>query len=1278
MEEHEEDGVRTKRRRVSEGEMRNLVNTTVMSQENGIEDAMAQATGYSLRTRRKSELRDEIPMSNGDRSATNRGSSSRRRPIINRAKSADASTRVTNSNYRPSRPARGAQTSVKRRSPPKDFTDLPQRPRRLASGHVSYREPSSGFDDDDEDTVEVSRGGATRDLMEAEAGEGMAVRRSSRNAKMNPPGPTTPERVAAVSQNLFTPGSKMRTTRNSQSTLAASEVVMDASLSQNYHSEHDGDDEHEADQEPLTPIARRTRQSERQSELQLMPGEGSAGRSKRQRDADDDQYTDQASAERPNKLLRSSRRSGGAYARGSDTLPESPNTRNLRKRKADIDYDDHRFFKALEDLSDGPAYNGKGKESRLSEHFGAPSRSVPRAPYGATGGRRSKGYESDDEEVYPLISHSRAAALLCDLPKDLREEVEEKLRTHVENKDFADVDPLVIPKVDFSAIGGHESHIMELHEMIRIPLLYPELLDGRIDPPKGVLFYGPPGNGKTMMARAIAASCSTAERPVQFFMRKGADVLSKWVGESERQLRLLFEQAKAAQPSIIFFDEIDGLAPVRSSKQDQIHSSIVTTLLALMDGLEDRGQVIVIGATNRPDSVDPALLRPGRFDRMLEFRPPDEVARKTIIDVATKGWSIDEQLKSRVAKETRGHNGAQVKFICTEAYFHSIRRTYPQIYGNEHKLLVDPGSIKVIDEDFNAAMRKTVTHSTVEYGIPLPAHLLPLLSSSMAQIDHFVDRVQGFMRRRAGGQSRKEQCEPRLLVAGPPRMGQMQLGKALVNRLVESGFHVETLQSVSNGDGLEETIPEVAIRRTILRLNHAKLAALYIPDISAWLASYPDGLTSLENALRGEAYKTVLVIATCEGEVGREVETFIKGEEGNIDWRLGYRRVVRCDEPDEEKRRIFLADLIRSVEKPHPPRRAAAIRELPRAPLPPPREFTDAERRAINARCDRLQLDLTQRLRSFHKALTRNGQRFKPFAVPVDPEQFPEYYEVIRNPIDLSMMQNGINEHRYQTPEEWLDDIHLLVQNATEFNGRRSDIANKAFELRDEATQYVDSLSSTIRLNFLLASLWRQHEAKLSAPEKSTGIVDGNLAGASDRPMTRAERAARRMALKSAAMSSSEQVIPDNVVMEEEGYNGGPSKNAEDAQTPAQGDSSHSDHSEASTAVPNGLLVADSTMGSMLEDVEGGQGTAEVEVPDLRPASEDGKNAIEVIAVEPATLMAFTRRLIDATAGMSVRDLDVVLGVLMDIVEEVKEECDRTKVIEALSRELEIIQNGGA
>lgn len=248
-------------------------------------------------------------------------------------------------------------------------------------------------------------------------------------------------------------------------------------------------------------------------------------------------------------------------------------------------------------------------------------------------------------------------------------------RLNVKSKAAAltDSDPLGVDQnINFDSVGGLEDHINQLKDMVMLPLMYPELFAKfGTTPPRGVLFHGPPGTGKTLLARALAADCSSPDgQKVTFFMRKGADVMSKWVGEAERQLRMLFEEAKKNQPSIIFFDEIDGLAPVRSSKQEQIHASIVATLLALMDGMDGRGQIIVIGATNRPDSVDPALRRPGRFDREFYFPLPGKEARRSIIDIHTRKWDppLTAKFKDSLADFTKGYGGADLR-VCSLVVF---------------------------------------------------------------------------------------------------------------------------------------------------------------------------------------------------------------------------------------------------------------------------------------------------------------------------------------------------------------------------------------------------------------------------------------------------------------------------------------------------------------------------------------------------------------------------------------------------------------------------------
>lgn len=385
-------------------------------------------------------------------------------------------------------------------------------------------------------------------------------------------------------------------------------------------------------------------------------------------------------------------------------------------------------------------------------------------------------------------------------------------------KALADADPLGVDQnVDFSQIGGLDGHIDQLKEMVQMPLLYPELfLKFHVTPPRGVLFHGPPGTGKTLLARALAASIGSGGRKITFYMRKGADALSKWVGEAERQLRLLFEEARKTQPSIIFFDEIDGLAPVRSSKQEQIHASIVSTLLALMDGMDGRGQVIVIGATNRPDNIDPALRRPGRFDREFYFALPDLEARKSILNIHTRDWGIDDSFKNSLAHVTKGYGGADLRALCTEAALNAIQRTYPQIYSSNDKLLVDADKIKITAKDFMLSVKKMIPsseRSTSSGAAPLPKAVEPLLRHQLKQIEVILDGLipikkkttalqeamyeqyddedQGFGRETLQQEFEKSRVfRPRLLISGEPGMGQSYLGGGILNHF--EGLHVQS------------------------------------------------------------------------------------------------------------------------------------------------------------------------------------------------------------------------------------------------------------------------------------------------------------------------------------------------------------------------------------------------------------------------------------------------------------------------------------------------------
>ncbi|XP_067151480.1 ATPase family AAA domain-containing protein 2-like, partial [Apteryx mantelli] len=311
-----------------------------------------------------------------------------------------------------------------------------------------------------------------------------------------------------------------------------------------------------------------------------------------------------------------------------------------------------------------------------------------------------------------------------------------------------EADPVQIQSsVCFDGVGGLSHHISALKEMVLFPLLYPEFFQRfQIRPPRGCLFYGPPGTGKTLVAQALANECRQGDKRIAFFMRKGADCLSQWVGESERQLCSLFRQAYEMRPSIIFFDEIDSLAPVHSSRQDQIHSSIVTTLLALMDGLDSRGEIVVIGATNRPDSLDPALRRPGRFDREFLFTLPNKEARKEIFKIHTRDWSPKplDALLEELAEKWVGYCRADIQAPCAEAALCALHRHYPQIYTSSHKLHIDVAAIEITATDFLVAMQKTAPASqraVASPGQPLPPLSKPLLQNTLQRLLKGLQRV---------------------------------------------------------------------------------------------------------------------------------------------------------------------------------------------------------------------------------------------------------------------------------------------------------------------------------------------------------------------------------------------------------------------------------------------------------------------------------------------------------------------------------------------------------
>ncbi|XP_031438044.1 ATPase family AAA domain-containing protein 2B isoform X2 [Clupea harengus] len=677
---------------------------------------------------------------------------------------------------------------------------------------------------------------------------------------------------------------------------------------------------------------------------------------------------------------------------------------------------------------------------------------------------------------------------------------------------LADVDPMNIDSsVRFDSVGGLEHHVRALKEMVVFPLLYPEVFEKfKIQPPRGCLFYGPPGTGKTLVARALANECSHGDRKVSFFMRKGADCLSKWVGESERQLRLLFDQAYLMRPSIIFFDEIDGLAPVRSSRQDQIHSSIVSTLLALMDGLDNRGEIVVIGATNRIDSIDPALRRPGRFDREFLFNLPDKKARKHILEIHTRDWSprLTESFVEELAETCVGYCGADLRALCTEAALAALRRHYPQIYGSSsgsagRRYRLDVGSIVLASGDFGRALRSIVPagqRALAPPGRALPALLRPLLEGGLQTSIRGLLRVfphaekhthansdnqfleedlysdeddtaspsiyvvptaspkkhqpshTPFLHFTTSAYSQPTSYRPRLLLAGPGGSGQSShMAPALLHRLEELSTHrldLPTLYSTST------KTPEESCAQVFREARRSIPSVVYMPHVSEWWEAVSDTVRSTFITLLQDipSLSPILILATADcpyTQLPEEVKSIFSRARGEV--------VCLCPPGDEERRKFF-SDLILVQATRAPRRRRNTVgpeaEELEVEEVSGPRQLSVSEQH----RLEEQEEDTLRELRLFLRDVTRRlatDKRFIIFSKPVDIQEVSDYLEVIHQPMDLSHIMTRIDTHKYLVAKDFLADVDLICSNALEYNPDKDPgdkiIRHRACSLKDTA-----------------------------------------------------------------------------------------------------------------------------------------------------------------------------------------------------------------------------------
>ncbi|MFP3299030.1 MAG: CDC48 family AAA ATPase, partial [Thermocladium sp.] len=347
------------------------------------------------------------------------------------------------------------------------------------------------------------------------------------------------------------------------------------------------------------------------------------------------------------------------------------------------------------------------------------------------------------------------------------------------------VENIRVPRITWEDIGDLEEAKQKIRELVELPLRHPELFKYLgIDPPKGILLVGPPGTGKTLLAKAVAT-----ETDSYFVAINGPEIVSKYYGESEARLREVFDEAKKNSPAIIFIDEIDSIAPKREEVTGEVEKRIVAQLLTLMDGLQERGQVVVIGATNRPDAVDPALRRPGRFDREIWINPPDAKGRQEILQVHTRNMPLAKDVDlAKLAEVTYGYTGADLAALSKEAAMKALRRALQQkiINPDDPSTFTDDNlkRIQVSMQDFLSAMRETIPSALREIYIEVPKVRWSDIGGLAEAKQELQEMVEWPLKHPERFKKLGIKAPRGILLFGPPGTGKTLLAKAVAT---ESG-----------------------------------------------------------------------------------------------------------------------------------------------------------------------------------------------------------------------------------------------------------------------------------------------------------------------------------------------------------------------------------------------------------------------------------------------------------------------------------------------------------
>lgn len=384
-----------------------------------------------------------------------------------------------------------------------------------------------------------------------------------------------------------------------------------------------------------------------------------------------------------------------------------------------------------------------------------------------------------------------------------------------------------VPKVSYDDIGGLGDAVRQVREMIELPLKHPELFKRLgVEAPKGVLLHGPPGTGKTMLAKAVAGETSS-----NFISIGGPEIVSKFYGESEGKLREIFKNAEENAPSIIFIDEIDSIAPKRENSQGEEERRIVAQLLSLMDGLNARGRVVVIGATNRPNSIDEALRRPGRFDREIEIGVPDRHGRLEILQIHTRGMPLDSDVDLKtLADKTHGYVGADLAALCREAAMASLRRVLPDVNSEDDTIPSDVlNSINVKMADFTEAMKGLQPSAMREVLVEKPNVRwddIGALDDVKTQLREAVEWPLKYGKVFAHMNAKPPKG---ILLYGPPGTGKTMLAKAVATESEANFISVKGPEFLNKYVGESEK----AVRETFRKARQASPCVVFMDEIDS-------------------------------------------------------------------------------------------------------------------------------------------------------------------------------------------------------------------------------------------------------------------------------------------------------------------------------------------------------------------------------------------------------------------------------------------------------------